>query len=799
MTEYPTSQEGPQPAAATAAPVPGGSAVPFASGAAAARAPEEPGRRRTARGPEAAVQSGGAGTDEPGHGKAAVPAVEATRPEIPAARGRDGEAARGPARGGAAGSRDAARTAPSMAAGPPAGGESAPGAHHGAGARRAPGAHHAADSAEAAARAQDTDARAARTVAAAPAGSAAGSPAGAAEPSGEDGRHGGGTGVPGGPPVDSAARREGDRLRFVGAATRRIARGIDLDEIVLGLCRATVPTFSDAILVYLRDPLPVGDERPVGPVVLRLRRTDRLRPIDDLTDIGGTIGAGAEPTGSAGAAGAAGELDFSQLPLLGPQGDLPAAELCEIRPGGALAEVLRGVRPVFGSSAAAKAALPELLGADHPLPRGNRAVLAPLRGRRRVIGAAVFLRSPERPAFEQNDLLVAAQLATHTALGIDKAVLYGREAYIADELQRTMLPDSLPQPTGVRLASRYLPAAETARVGGDWYDAIPLPGSRVALVVGDVMGHSMTSAAIMGQLRTTAQTLAQLDLPPAEVLHHLDEQAQRLGSDRMATCLYAVYDPVAHRITIANAGHPPPVLLHLGGRAEVLRVPPGAPIGVGGVDFEAVELDAPAGATLLLYTDGLVESRLRDVWTGIEQLRERLATTAQLTGLDHPPPLEALCDDVLDMLGPGDRDDDIALLAARFDGIAPSDVAYWFLDPEETAPGRARRFARRAVTRWGLEELSDSLELLVSEVVTNAVRYAERPVTLRLLRTDVLRCEVGDDSPQLPRQRRARDTDEGGRGLFLVNRMARRWGATRLSSGKVVWFELALPGAPERR
>ncbi|MFE9258882.1 SpoIIE family protein phosphatase [Streptomyces sp. NPDC006879] len=607
---------------------------------------------------------------------------------------------------------------------------------------------------------------------------------------------GAGTGVPTGPDTSSAARREGDRLRFVGAATRRIARGIDLDEIVLGLCRATVPTFSDAILVYLRDPLPVGDERPAGPVVLRLRRTDRLRPLDDGAD-----GTGIDLTAAAAAVGtathgSAAEADFSRLPLLGPQGDLPAAELCEIQPGGALAEVLRGVRPVFGASPAAREALPELLGADHPVPRGQRAILAPLRGRRRVIGAAVFLRRPDRPSFEPNDLLVAAQLATHTALGIDKAVLYGREAYIADELQRTMLPDGLPQPTGVRLASRYLPAAETARVGGDWYDAIPLPGSRVALVVGDVMGHSMTSAAIMGQLRTTAQTLAQLDLPPAEVLHHLDEQAQRLGSDRMATCLYAVYDPVSHRITIANAGHPPPVLLHLGGRAEVLRVPPGAPIGVGGVDFEAVELDAPAGATLLLYTDGLVESRLRDVWTGIEQLRERLAATAQLTGPDHPPPLEALCDDVLDMLGPGDRDDDIALLAARFHGIAPSDVAYWFLDPERTAPGRARRLARRALERWGLEELTDSVELLVSEVVTNAVRYAERPVTLRLLRTDVLRCEVGDDSPQLPRQRRARDTDEGGRGLFLVNRMARRWGGTRLSSGKVVWFELGLPTTP---
>ncbi|WP_180686948.1 ATP-binding SpoIIE family protein phosphatase [Streptomyces gossypiisoli] len=564
-------------------------------------------------------------------------------------------------------------------------------------------------------------------------------------------------------------RRDGDRLRFVGAATRRIARGIDLDEIVMGLCRATVPTFSDAILVYLRDPLPVGDERPTGPVVLRLRRTDRI-PEERDTEGGFMPVAQPEP---------------SELSTL-------TAELCEVRPGGALAEVLRGVRPVFADAPAARAALPELLGEDGEavIPAGQRAILAPLRGRRRVIGAAVFLRRPERMAFEADDLLIAAQLATHSALGIDKAVLYGREAYIADELQRTMLPETLPQPTGVRLASRYLPAAETARVGGDWYDAIPLPGSRVALVVGDVMGHSMTSAAIMGQLRTTAQTLAGLDLPPQEVLHHLDEQAQRLGTDRMATCLYAVYDPVSHRITIANAGHPPPVLLHLGGRAEVLRVPAGAPIGVGGVDFEAVELDAPAGATLLLYTDGLVESRLRDVWTGIEQLREKLAATAQLTGPDHPPPLEALCDEVLDMLGPGDRDDDIALLAARFHGIAPSDVAYWSLEPEEMAPGKARRLARRALVRWGLEELTDSVELLVSEVVTNAVRYASRPVTLRLLRTDVLRCEVGDDVPQLPRLRQARATDEGGRGLYLVNRMARRWGATRLSTGKVVWFEL---------
>ncbi len=566
------------------------------------------------------------------------------------------------------------------------------------------------------------------------------------------------------------AESESSRLRYVGAATRRIARGLDLDEIVLGLCRSVVPTFADAILVYLRDPLPVGDERPIEPLVLRLRRTDRIP--EDLTD-----------TPVPDVPGAA-----TRLPLVPAPEVSGAAETTRVRVDGPLAEVLRGVRPLFADVPLAAAALEELV--DTEMPHGRRAILAPLRGRRRVIGAAVLLRRTDRPAFEADDLLVAAQLATHTALGVDKAVLYGREAYIADQLQRAMLPDSLPQPTGVKLSSRYLPAAETARVGGDWYDAIPLPGSRVALVVGDVMGHSMQSAAIMGQLRTTVQTLAGLDLPPQEVLYHLDEQAQRLGHDRMATCVYAVYDPIAHRLIVANAGHPPPVMLHGDGRTEVLKVPEGAPIGVGGVPFESVELPAPAGATLLLYTDGLVESRTQDVWSGIERLRERLGAVGSIV---CPPPLEPLCDEVLDILGPGDRDDDIALLAARFDGIAPGDVAYWFLEPHPQTAGRARRLVRRALDRWGLDDLSDAVELLVSEIVTNAVRYAGRPITLRLLRTDVLRCEVGDDAPQLPRMRHAGTQDENGRGLFLVHRLAQRWGATRLSAGKVVWFELPLP------
>ncbi|MFF2927142.1 SpoIIE family protein phosphatase [Streptomyces celluloflavus] len=466
-----------------------------------------------------------------------------------------------------------------------------------------------------------------------------------------------------GPAAGNAVARRTDvmsseRHRFVGAATRRIARGMDLDEIVIGLCRVTAPTFADAILVYLREPMPVGDVRPTGPVVLQLRRSEGLPQ---------TSGPGARPLPYTS------REPFEELakdagsPALAV-GTVDLAEFSKVRPGGALAEVLRGVRPLFAKARAARAALHELLGPNGwLLPGGQRVILAPLRGRRRVIGAAVFLRGPDRSAFEEDDLLVAAQLATHTAIGVDKALLYTREARTAAELQHSMLPASLPQPIGVQLASRYLPATETQRTGGDWYDAIPLQHGRVALVVGDVMGRSMNAAAVMGQLRTTVQTLAVMDLPPQEVLRRLDEQAQRLSPDHLATCLYAVYWPTARRIAIANAGHPPPVRVHPRGLTEVLPLPSGTPIGVGRAGIEAWEMDVPAGTTLLLYTDGLVESRRQRVEDGIEQLRECAAQAAQPTHTG-PPPLEALCDAVLGALGPESRDDDIALLAARFGG-----------------------------------------------------------------------------------------------------------------------------------
>ncbi|MER7480213.1 SpoIIE family protein phosphatase [Streptomyces sp. NPDC126510] len=559
-----------------------------------------------------------------------------------------------------------------------------------------------------------------------------------------------------------------DRLRYLDEATRRIARGIDLDETLHELCRAAVPSFADTTFVHLSDPLPVGDEAPGSPAMLRLHSTDRAPPRDPAAHAPGLT---------------------RRTPA-----DVRPADVVRPAADGPLAELLRAGQPVPGDAPGAAPALTELLGpvsvpgAARP---GPRLIIAPMHGRRHVMGSVVLVRRPDRPPFTEDDLLVASQLATHTALGVDKAALYLRETSVAAALQRTMLPPALPEPTGVRLASRYLPASRASQVGGDWYDAIPLPGNRVALVIGDVMGHSMTSAAIMGQLRTIVQTLAGLDLPPDEVLHHLDEQAERLGSEHMATCLYAMYDPVLHRLLVANAGHPPPVLLHTDGRQEVLPIAPGAPIGVGSRAFESTEMHAPSGATLLLYTDGLVESRDSDVLSGVQRLCAHLRAGAAGS---EPPSLEVLCDHALDTLGTRDRDDDIALLAARFEGILPETVAYWYMAPRPQTARQARRLTRRTLHQWGLDSMVEPAELLVSEVVANAVRFASRPITLRLLRTAVLRCEVGDDSPQVPRMRHAGLSDEGGRGLFLVDQLAERWGATRVSTGKVVWFEQALPG-----
>jgi serine phosphatase RsbU (regulator of sigma subunit) len=429
--------------------------------------------------------------------------------------------------------------------------------------------------------------------------------------------------------------------------------------------------------------------------------------------------------------------------------------------------------------------LGEVVRARLPRSTAHGDLLVPLRSHGKILGLAMLRRRPGREDFDQVAILAARQLGAQTALTLHAAALYQREARNADVLQRSMLPTRPPDLPGVLVAYRYLPGNPAAQVGGDWFDAIPLASSQVALVVGDVMGHGIHSAAAMGRLRAAVQTLAALNLPPHEVCRHLDEVAAHMDENTLATLLYCVYDPVHHRLTAATAGHIPPVMVSAEGRAELLDLPPGAPIGMGGVSFESVEFDAPAGSVLVACTDGLVEVRGSSLSQGLAALCGSIG--------DPAAPLDEQCESLLQAFNIADREDDVALLMARLCGIPARDVAHWILEANHETPARARRLVRIALAHWGLSGCAETAELLVSELVTNAANHATRPIGLRLLRTTTLHCEVSDDDPRAPLLRKPEPTDDRGRGLYLVSKLAARWGVGRLPTGKVVWFELALP------
>ncbi|MEV0849309.1 SpoIIE family protein phosphatase [Streptomyces sp. NPDC049954] len=465
--------------------------------------------------------------------------------------------------------------------------------------------------------------------------------------------------------------------------------------------------------------------------------------------------------------------------------------------GSPRAEVLRTARPRL------------LPGKDGDLVQSTLAV--PMVAHDKVVGLAQFARTKGSEPFGERDRALAVELATRAAVFIDNARLYRREHERALILQRSLLPPGDPEAAGLDIACRYLPGTTATEVGGDWFDVIELPGHRTALVVGDVMGRGLRAAVAMGELRTAVRTLALLDLEPADVLSHLDEIAQGLGSPQqttraalqdqdtdlaevyLATCVYAVYDSVTRRCTFANAGHLPPVVLEPGGAdrpALLLDMPPGMPLGVGGEPFEEVTVELPEGALLALYTDGLVESRHQPLDEGLEAFRNALT--------DPALPLEDACDHVLTSLDTHHGEDDIALLMARVKGLPANAVGDWSLPREPRSVGRAREYARAQLADWDLEALADTTELLVSELVTNALRYGEGEIRLRLLLDRTLVCEVWDAGLVQPRRRRARDTDEGGRGLQLVGLLSASWGSRRTPHGKTVWFELALPDGDEK-
>ena len=396
---------------------------------------------------------------------------------------------------------------------------------------------------------------------------------------------------------------------------------------------------------------------------------------------------------------------------------------------------------------------------------------------RHADGTTARLRGSNQDVTEQRRAEQALTIATAAREAA------AREHRIADELQRSLLPTEDFTPDHLQIATYYRAGVEGTQVGGDWFDVIELGADRTALVIGDVMGRGVRAAAVMGQLRAAVRAYARLDMPPADLLEFIDALVRDLGEDQIVTCLYAVYDPGEGTLSYANAGHLPPLIAVEGSGVRRLTGAEGSPLGSGPLVLTQQQVELPVGATLVLYTDGLVEHRDRDIDSGIDQLGAALAAlTTSLT--DTPAALVAA-------LVPGEPDDDIAVLAARVSPDArPTEVAARFVPSQERAVRDARQFVAAALERWQLSErVSDDIVLLVSELVTNAVVHGRPPIELRLRRTTThVVVEVADGATFLPRKLRPTPDHEHGRGLQLVALLADRWGTRATHDGKSVWF-----------
>ncbi|MFE5936774.1 SpoIIE family protein phosphatase [Streptomyces sp. NPDC056470] len=595
-----------------------------------------------------------------------------------------------------------------------------------------------------------------------------------------------------------------ERLRLVYDAGVRIGTTLDVVRTAQELADLAVPRFADFVTVDLADPVVLGEE-PAGKGADMRRVAFRgIRDDSPLYKTGSLISFVPSTPQAAGFGTGKVVVEADMTTLSGWQ---------EQDPANARRLLSYGIHSM---------------------------IAAPLRARGVILGVATFWRAEKPEPFEEEDQSLAEELVARAAMSVDNARRYTREHTMAVTLQRSLLPRGLPRQTAVDLAHRYLPAQAGAGgvggVGGDWFDVIPLPGARIALVVGDVVGHGLHAAATMGRLRTAVHNFANLDLPPDELLWHLDELVARIDEDEGthgngegdgeedgdgdggrhgdedggphgdgdrgrhgaggdagtvaqitgATCLYAIYDPGSRICTLARAGHLGPVLVRPDGTAEYLQIPGGPPLGLGGLPFETVELELPEGSTLVLYTDGLVEDRGRDIDEGLELLRRAVA---------HPGRTpEETCRAALGCLSPGRPRDDVAVLVARTRVLDADRTVAWEVRPDPSAVGPVRAEAARTLEGWGLHEEAFVTELILSELVTNAIRHGTGPIRVRLIRDRVLICEVSDGSSTAPHLRRAAESDEGGRGLFLVAQFAERWGTRYTPQGKVIWTEQAIPG-----
>lgn len=558
-----------------------------------------------------------------------------------------------------------------------------------------------------------------------------------------------------------------ERLALLNEARSRIGATLSVTGTARELAEVAVPRFADLATVDLLDPVSRGDvPAPVlaGPVQLRRAALRTASPIAWDRPAPGEIGR--YPASS----------PIARCLTTG------RAELHRLTDP----EVVR-----WFAEDPTQAAQARSCGA-HSL------IAVPIRARGTTLGAALFVRyAATREPFGPDDLTVTEDLVARAAICLDNARWFAHERGIALALQRALLPHGLTVNPAVETAARYLPAGGGAEAGGDWYDVIPLPGARIGLVVGDVVGHGINASATMGRLRTAVRTLADIDLPPDELLTHLDDIVSHTDEDRGAdatdeipgdvgaSCLYAVYDPLSGTCSLARAGIPAPVAVHPDGTSTVVEVPLGPPLGLGSLPFEAAEITLPEGSLLALFTDGLVTNRDRDIDEGLATLRHTLGRPNSS--------LENLCDVVLDVLRPEPHADDIALLLARTRVLDKDHVASWDIPVDPAAVAETRRRAHDRLTAWGLEEPAFITELVISELVTNAIRHADGPIRLTLIKDQTLICEVSDGSSTSPHLRRARAFDEGGRGLYMVAELTQRWGTRYTHEGKTIWTEQLIP------
>jgi PAS domain S-box-containing protein len=559
--------------------------------------------------------------------------------------------------------------------------------------------------------------------------------------------------------LEASAVRQ--RLDLVNQAGNKVGTTLEMEETARELAEFVVPDFADLVTVEMRKDFLEGSRFPDGAKAVSTVRLAGRTALDNRTGQYLFSGSGGEHVHAV--------------------GSTSHGSLCTGRPWHR--QRLNG-RPL-GDLADDEAV--------HALRESglDSVVMAPLVARGRCLGLVTFARSTEREPLDDEDLKVAEELTARTALSLDNARMYDDERRIAVALQRNMLPGEkdIPVRQGLEIGYHYWSTSRSAKVGGDWFDVIPLSGHRIALVVGDMMGHDIQAAAGMGQMRTAMHTLARLDLEPVDLLTRLDNIVDVSPAMQYATCVYAVYNTVTRECSIANAGHPKPVLRHDDRTTEVIPVDSGTPlgIGIGTSDFSVTDLVLPEDSTLVLCTDGLIERRGQDIDTGIQALR---------SALEEPVPpgfgVQQWCDSIVGKLTDWTDGDDLAVLMARAPAMPQHRSVRWRLRPEPGSASWARSAVRRTLRGWGLDDLQDTVQLLTNELVTNAILHARGEIELKMAMGATLVVEVSDGDERLPHRTRLTSERQWGRGLTLVNEIAQKWGARSITSGKVVWFELPL-------